>query len=313
MSSCSVILPCYNVAQFLDRSIGSVLRQTRKAHEIIAADDGSTDDTVRRLEKFGPAVRVLRANRNEGPAQRRNDAISAATSDYIALLDPDDWWAENHLEIVAGLLDRFPEAGVAFSKVRLAGDIEGIWPSDTFCAGQPKDLLRIMMRNPVIQASSVVFRRSLFERMGPFVDYIEIRNGKKIYGWGGDYEWLLRAAALAPFVSSDMPTSYYYIRPNEAVVTPAKLIHIHRYRLMALGKLREGITDEKTWQDVLDRHQMAWEEDLERIWMRRELGGLRRMCHFGMSVPHLRRHTVHYLPRACFGWLRPAKRGDGPA
>lgn len=304
----SVILPCYNVASFLDRSIGSVLRQTRPAKEIIAVDDCSRDDTVGRLKGFGPPVEVLTSAKNEGPAARRNDALRRSTGDFVALLDPDDWWSDNHLEVVAGLLDRFPEAGVAFSKVNLAGDAEGVWPADTLCADQPRDLLRIMMRNPVVQASSVIFRREIFEHIGFFKDWIETRGNRTIYGWGGDYEWLLRAAAFAPFVSSDFPTAYYHIRPGEAVATPDKLIQIHRYRVMALGKLRKVIADEVIWQGLLDRHQMAWQEDLEKIWTRRELGGLRCMCRFGMSVPHLRRHTIHYLPRAWFGRLRPSKR-----
>lgn len=302
MKSVSVILPCFNVSQYLERSIGSVLCQTRVANEIIAVDDCSTDDTVRRLEQFGGAVRVMRSDCNAGPAQRRNDAVQAAHGDYIALLDPDDWWAEDHLEVVAGLLDRFPEAGLAFSKVQLAGDAEGLWPITTFCTLQPKNLLQINMRNPVIQASSVVFRRSLYGSVGPFIDWIETRNGKKIYGWGGDFEWFLRAAALAPFVASDEPTSYYHIRPGETTPTPDKLIQIHRYRLSALKWIRAlGQKDSGVdWHYLLDRHQMAWEEDLEQTWTRREIEGLRAMCRFGMGVSHLRWHTLRYLPRV---WL----------
>jgi len=297
----SVILPCYNVASFLDRSIGSVLCQTRAVHQIIAADDCSRDDTVAKLKTFGPKVDVLTAARNEGPAARRNDALRMSTGDYIALLDPDDWWDENHVEAVAGLLDRCPDAGVAFSKVRLAGDSSGIWPGCTLSSDRPMDMLQPLMRNTVIQASSVIFRREVIDRIGFFEDWMETVGGRKVYGWGGDYEWLLRAAAFFPFIGTDLPTVHYHIRPGEAEATADKLIQFHHYRLMALSKLREHIPDKDAWGGLLDRHQMAWEEDLEKIWIRRELIGLRRLCRLGMLVPHLRRHTIHYLPRAWFG------------
>lgn len=314
MGTISVILPCYNVSQYLERSIGSVLRQTRRADEIIAADDCSRDDTVAMLKRFGSPVQVLTSAKNEGPAARRNDAIRQSTGDYIALLDPDDWWTDDHLELVAELLDRFPEAGVAYSKVFLAGDASGSWPGFCMAATTPEDHLFTMMRNPVIQASSVVFRRSLFERSGPFVDCIEIQGGKKTYGWGGDYEWLLRAAALMPFACCDQPTAYYFIRPGEKWPSPEKLTQIHRYRLSAMRWIREKVHPRggEFWRSLEDRHRLAWEEDLERTWSRRELYGLGGMCRFGLGVAHLRRSTLRYVHRAWLGKWIPMGRKNGP-
>lgn len=305
MKTVSVISPCYNVSSYLDKTIGSILAQTRPVQEIVCADDGSTDDTVAHLERFGAPVKVIRAARNEGPAARRNDAFRATTGDYIAMFDPDDWWTSDHVEAVAGLLDRYPEAGVAFSKVYLTGASEGVWPDHVPGANGPENVLRIHMRNPVIQATSVIFRREVYDRIGPFIDLIEYHNGKKIYGWGGDYEWQLRAASVVPFVSCPRPTSYYFIRPGEKTASADKLVQIHGYRLAALQWIHQHAltADDAAWGAVLDRHRMAWAEDMERVWVRRELPGLRRMCRFGTSVPHLRSQTVPYLIRAWLGGL----------
>jgi glycosyltransferase involved in cell wall biosynthesis len=95
----SVILPVYNRAATLRRCVGSVLAQTFTDWELIAVDDGSSDGSVGVLEAFGEArIRVIRHERNRGPAAARNTAIEAARGEYLALIDSDDEWMPTKLE-----------------------------------------------------------------------------------------------------------------------------------------------------------------------------------------------------------------------
>ncbi|MEO7318125.1 MAG: glycosyltransferase family A protein [Chthoniobacteraceae bacterium] len=94
-----MILPVYNRAATLPRCVRSVLAQTFTDWELIAVDDGSADDSIRVLESFGEArIRVLRHERNRGPAAARNTAIAAARGEYLALIDSDDEWLPTKLE-----------------------------------------------------------------------------------------------------------------------------------------------------------------------------------------------------------------------
>lgn len=93
----SVVIPCYNAASFLGETLRSVLAQTQPPREVIVVDDGSTDDSARIAESFGPPVRVLR-QANGGAAVARNTGVTAATGDWIAFLDADDLWHPQRLE-----------------------------------------------------------------------------------------------------------------------------------------------------------------------------------------------------------------------
>jgi glycosyltransferase involved in cell wall biosynthesis len=90
----SVYIPCFNVARFLPRVIAGLKRQSYPIQEIIAVDDGSSDDSAALAAQLG--ARVVRHERNRGLAAVRNTAVRAATTPYVASVDGDvvahaDW------------------------------------------------------------------------------------------------------------------------------------------------------------------------------------------------------------------------------
>jgi glycosyltransferase involved in cell wall biosynthesis len=92
----SVIIPAFNAAATLARAIESVRAQTWPAHEIIVVDDGSTDATADVAARFGEAVRLIRQP-NRGVSVARNAGAAAASGDWLAFLDADDWYAPERL------------------------------------------------------------------------------------------------------------------------------------------------------------------------------------------------------------------------
>ena len=84
----SVVLPVFNGASFLAAAIDSVLAQTRRADEVIAIDDGSTDDSRAILARY-PSIRVV-TQANAGCAAARNAGGALASGDAIAFVDQDD-------------------------------------------------------------------------------------------------------------------------------------------------------------------------------------------------------------------------------
>lgn len=110
----SVIIPTYNRAELVLAAVESVLRQTYRDFEIIVVDDGSTDDTERRLRRLGDSVAYVKQG-NAGVNAARNNGLSIARGRYIAFLDNDDLWLEDKLALQVALLDHYRDAGFLFS------------------------------------------------------------------------------------------------------------------------------------------------------------------------------------------------------
>ena len=98
----SVIVPVYNVAQYLEKSIASIQQQTYQNLEIILVDDGATDESGRLCEQIAEQdERVLVYHKeNEGLSQARNDGLKQAHGDYVIFIDSDDYI---HPEMIASL------------------------------------------------------------------------------------------------------------------------------------------------------------------------------------------------------------------
>lgn len=97
MKLISVVIPAFNAAESIARSLDSVFNQTFRACEIIVVDDGSTDDTAGIVAAYaGRGVQLIRQE-NQGSAAARQAATDRATSEYIAYLDADDVWPASHL------------------------------------------------------------------------------------------------------------------------------------------------------------------------------------------------------------------------
>ena len=101
----SVVIPAYNAAKSIVRAVDSVLAQTRRPDEIIVVDDGSTDETAKRIKQYGSQVRYI-YQENAGPSVARNKGIEAAKNKWIAFLDADDEWFPETLQLQCELLGR---------------------------------------------------------------------------------------------------------------------------------------------------------------------------------------------------------------
>jgi glycosyltransferase involved in cell wall biosynthesis len=91
--SISLIIPCYNVENFIGIALDSALNQTNKFNEIIIVDDGSTDATLYELNRFknNPSVSIYPLKRNQGQSHARNFGATKAISEFIMFLDSDDY------------------------------------------------------------------------------------------------------------------------------------------------------------------------------------------------------------------------------
>lgn len=97
----SVIVPVYNVEEYLHVCINSILKQSYQDFEVICIDDASTDSSLEILEYFAKKdsrVKIIKNKENIGLGPSRNVGIEAATGKYILFLDSDDWYSFDTLE-----------------------------------------------------------------------------------------------------------------------------------------------------------------------------------------------------------------------
>lgn len=101
----SVVIPCHNAERYIGETLRSVAAQTQPAHEVFVINDRSADGSAEAVEASGVPVTLLNTDFGNAAAAR-NAGIERATGDWVAFLDADDYWRDNHLETAAGLLAR---------------------------------------------------------------------------------------------------------------------------------------------------------------------------------------------------------------
>lgn len=107
----SIVIPVYNVAEYLPECLDSLLGQTYDQLEIICVNDGSTDDSGRVLDAYASKdarIRVIHKE-NGGVSLARNTAMQAARGEFITLVDGDDWLEPDTIERCIECAQQFPE------------------------------------------------------------------------------------------------------------------------------------------------------------------------------------------------------------
>lgn len=243
----SVILPSYRMGRFVPQALASVGAQTHGEWELFLVDDhGPEDGTREAVEAFGrkhPLKRVeyIRNAENVGCGHSRNIAIAEARGDFLAFLDPDDFWAPRHLELA---LQGIGAADLCFTRCRSINE-EG---ADTgpHMGGRMDELVasfpQSLFRENFLLPSATVIRRDVIQRFGVFATREHALNA-------ADWDFYLRCAgAGARFVFLPEETCNY--RRHEGAATSNYLVMtrecvriLRRNRQAARGRMRSDLTD----------------------------------------------------------------------
>jgi len=181
----SVVVPLYNKASFIKRTLDSVLNQTYQPLEIIVVDDGSTDGGGEIVASLAnPLVRLIRQD-NAGVSAARNRGIQEARGEFIAFLDADDEWRPKYLETICELLLNYPDAGlfatayIYYSKTQQKKIVNRNYPrmSTIF----DKNPFKCYFGDPLFFTSSVVIPKKIFEELGGFP--VGIKLSEDIETW----------------------------------------------------------------------------------------------------------------------------------
>jgi len=165
----SVVIPVYNGAAHLRQAIESVLSQTYAAVELIAVDDGSTDESPAVLQQYANRLTIIR-QANAGVATARNSGIQRATGEFIAFLDQDDWWHPEKLERQVAVFREDDGIGLVHTDVAYFADEQKTFVLPPNPDTNPSSMVgncfdRLLLGNHITN-SSVVVRRSMLDRYG---------------------------------------------------------------------------------------------------------------------------------------------------
>ena len=165
----SVVMPNYNGGFFLKEALGSVLSQTYPCLEIIVVDDGSTDNSLEILATFEAQIVLVKTNKL-GAAAARNAGIKAARGEYIALLDSDDIWSSEKLQLQIDRLESTRLDLVYCSGQEFADNSSSNLIHQAKYSGDCYEYFKKFPTRGIIElgCSTAVFRTSILESSGLF-------------------------------------------------------------------------------------------------------------------------------------------------
>jgi glycosyltransferase involved in cell wall biosynthesis len=234
MPRVSVIIPTYNRADSVMRAVDSVLQQTYRDFELIVVDDGSTDDTAKRLED-DPDRLTLTVQEHAGVSAARNNGLRLAEGQLIAFLDSDDYWLPEKLAVQVCFFDEHPETMICQTEetwvrrgrrvnpmhkhLKPSGDV--FWRSLDLC---------------LISPSAVMLRKELLNQVGMFDETLPACE---------DYDLWLRISAHYPVHLIDRALIVKTGGHDDQL--SRTVMGLDRYRVKSLEKLLSShlLTDEQ--------------------------------------------------------------------
>lgn len=213
-STVSVIIPAYNAAGYIGRTLQSLRAQSFADFEAIVVDDGSKDDTaevVRRIAETDPRVRLIR-QANAGVAAARNRAVAEARGRYIANLDADDMWRPTFLERTVGALEAAgDEAAFAFARSLWIDKDDNLLPQTEQPLPASVGYRELLLHNPVGNGSAALMRAAAVRAVGGY-DAGLVRN----FGQTEDWLIVLQLSWRGRAVPVPEPLVLYRILPHSS-------------------------------------------------------------------------------------------------
>jgi glycosyltransferase involved in cell wall biosynthesis/SAM-dependent methyltransferase len=236
----SVVIPCYNQAEFLPEAVQSIVNQTFRDWECIIVDDGSTDETSEvadsLIAKYADKRIRLLEKENGGLADARNTGIMAATADWILLLDSDDIYGPQFLEGAFNIIHADSSVNVVFANPQKFGAKSGEWVPEDYT---PQ---KILSYNTIVGTS--LFKRQLWEKVGGYNPSIP---------WGAeDWDFWISCSKLGLVVKRVEGRHFFYRIHEKGSMYTDVVEHSDEVR----AAIRTAHPDLYGFQQLLNDHKL---------------------------------------------------------
>ena len=236
MMKISIIVPVYNVTDYIVRCWDSIRNQSYKNLEVLFIDDCGTDDSIAKLEACISSfedcnVKILHHSRNRGLSAARNTGLEAATGEYVYFLDSDDYITADCIELLVSAIGKETSCDLVIGGYTLSGEVRDCPPlalsSGRYCGNN--EILRLYAEGKwyMMAWNKLCHREFLIQNQLYFEEGL-IHE---------DVLWSFKVACCAEAMSIvDRPTYIYTIRAN-SIMTAAKIdkdaqIYVQVYKLM---------------------------------------------------------------------------------
>lgn len=159
----SIITPSFNQAEFLEETIRSILLQGYPNLEYIIMDGGSTDGSVKIIEKYSPWLTYWVSQKDDGQSSAINSGFQKANGQYVAWLNSDDVFMPGAIQRVVEALHHHPNVGMAFGQTDVIDE-----QSQRIGAFEPVDYRfdDLLCMKIILPQQVAFFRKSIFETLG---------------------------------------------------------------------------------------------------------------------------------------------------
>lgn len=188
----SIVIPLYNKEALIGRTLRSVANGDMRDCEVVVVDDGSTDGSAaaarRAADELGMRNLRIVAQENGGVAKARNRGIAEAAGEYVAFIDADDEWKDNHIQTLKQLVRDYPQCAV------YATGYDDVMADGTVVTGAVKNLkfegesgvidnyFEIASESkPPLWTSAIMVRRDALQAIGGFPE--GVKSGEDLLTW----------------------------------------------------------------------------------------------------------------------------------
>ena len=301
MSEISVLVPSYDHALFVERTLRSIFKQTLPPKKLIVIDDGSKDESVEIIERTlsdCPFEHEFIARENRGLCATLNEGFAKTDGEFFAYLGSDDVWLPEFLEKQIELLNKRPSAALAFAHAFVIDEDDRIIDrTDNWSDFADGDLLPTLLRGIIFSSPGVVYRRAALKK----------------HRWNEnarleDYELYLKLAAEGEFArNKEILCAWRQHGGNVSGDTPLMLEEIiaaQNAQFEKLGISRaelEKIQKEVKFEAVFNHVRHGKRREAVSLF-RENLGGARSIAQVAKMLFRLA------VPQTFFQWNRERKR-----
>jgi len=213
----TVIIPAYNRAIYIRDTIESVLNQTYVNIELLVVDDGSTDNTLDVLMGYGERITLLQHDGgvNKGQSASINLGIRSSDSKYVAILDSDDLFAPEKIELQVNYLEHRPDIGIVYGNGYAINELgEKIYPIYEAGHKENSEPERVLLDCYFLLPNNSMVRRNVLAIAGEFDETLRAAQ---------DHDMAIRVAELTKMAYIEKELFYYRRHGNSISATNAFL------------------------------------------------------------------------------------------
>lgn len=214
MKKLSIIIPVYNVEQYVERCIQSIVTQNipHTEYELIVVNDGSTDksrEILTELQGQYPFI-IIADKENGGLSSARNEGMKHATGEYIFFIDSDDWISNDSLPFLFDWSDKYPEDILIFGSCESDGTTNGNFLTSNLSPNNQTMPTEYYLTSYTLRSSAWqgIFRRSLFEK----INY-QFKHGFV----SEDDDFVVRIFSVAKNIVCNNKTVYFYFQRGNSI------------------------------------------------------------------------------------------------